>query len=355
MNASITRGSIKENVSLIQIACDGRIALFQIALFAGNKIEDLLPPTLKQILESSDIIKAGVNIAGDFTRLRKCLGIEGQGIFELSHLYKLVKYSEKEPTKVNKSCTKLADQVQDVLFLPMEKGTVRTSAWSRRLSMEQVDYAATDAYAGFRLFQELEVARKAMDPMPPRPALWELGQPIVLGNGEVAGKKSKAVAAESASKESDPSILTPEEQQAINDEEEEARSEAEVNDTEYVDTQDVESHELESSATLGYGAAEDWLEQWESHLPSNRKGKSVPTSIRAYALWHAQGLGLDQVAEAMRDPPLALTTVASYVLDVVKTEKLPYEPKRAQEAVEVIPAVARGRYRSLTNNAEKTR
>lgn len=361
MNASITRGSIKENVSLIQIACDGRIALFQIALFAGNKIEDLMPPTLKQILESPDIIKAGVNIAGDFTRLRKCLGIEGQGIFELSHLYKLVKYSEKEPSKVNKSSLKLADQVQDVLFLPMGKGTVRTSAWSRRLSMEQVDYAATDAYAGFRLFQELEWARKAMNPMPPRPALWELGQPIILGNGEPAGKKSKAAAAAagSESKESDSLILTPEEQQAIDDEEDEAQSDAEVDCIEDADTEDAENHELESSATLGYGAAEDWLEQWESNLPSDRKGKSVPTSIRAYALWHTQGLGLEQVAEAMRDPPLALTTVASYVLDVVKTEKLPYEPKRAQEAVEVIPAVARGRYRSLlrrieTNEVEKT-
>ncbi|KEQ91037.1 hypothetical protein AUEXF2481DRAFT_70311, partial [Aureobasidium subglaciale EXF-2481] len=166
MGSSVAKGSIKDNVSLIQIACDDRIALFQVALFAGESKEDLMPPSLKIILESPDIFKAGVNIAGDFTRLRKCLGVEGQGIFELSHLYKLVKFSEKEPAKVNKSPLKLADQVQDVLFLPLSKGNVRTSAWSRRLSMEQVEYAATDAYAGFRLFQELDKARSSMTPTP---------------------------------------------------------------------------------------------------------------------------------------------------------------------------------------------
>jgi hypothetical protein len=154
MGSTVAKGSIKNNVSLIQIACEDRIALFQVALFAGDRIEELMPPSLKAILESPDILKTGVNISGDFTRMRKCLGVEGQGLFELSHLYKLVKFSEKEPAKVNKGLFKLSEQVQDILFLPLHKGNVRTSAWSRRLSMEQVEYAASDAYAGFRLFHE---------------------------------------------------------------------------------------------------------------------------------------------------------------------------------------------------------
>ncbi|KAH0048319.1 ribonuclease H-like protein, partial [Aureobasidium melanogenum] len=80
--STIAENSIKDNVSLIQIACDDRIALFHIALFFGERVEDLMPPSLKAILESPEILKTGVNIASDFTRLRKCLGVEGQGIFE---------------------------------------------------------------------------------------------------------------------------------------------------------------------------------------------------------------------------------------------------------------------------------
>ncbi|KAI5251733.1 ribonuclease H-like protein [Aureobasidium subglaciale] len=354
MGSSVAKGSIKDNVSLIQIACDDRIALFQVALFAGESKEDLMPPSLKIILESPDIFKAGVNIAGDFTRLRKCLGVEGQGIFELSHLYKLVKFSEKEPAKVNKSPLKLADQVQDVLFLPLSKGNVRTSAWSRRLSMEQVEYAATDAYAGFRLFQELDKARSSMTPTPPRPALWEANQPIVLGNGERAGetrtkrKTTTEKVAEAPEVESQSMMLSPEEEQALNDEEEEARAEAGVDGIDEDNIQeDLESFESEPAPIAKHEAAEKWLGQWESNLAPERKGKNTPTNIRAYALWQIQGLTLQQVAEAMRQPPLALTTVASYVLEVVKSESLSYDSARLQEALDILPSVAHWRYRSL--------
>ncbi|KAI4730145.1 ribonuclease H-like protein [Aureobasidium sp. EXF-10728] len=357
MGSTVASGSIKDNVSLIQIACEHRIALFQIALFAGESKEDLMPPSLKAIIESPDIMKTGVNIAGDFTRMRKCLGVEGQGIFELSHLYKLVKFSEDEPEKVNKKPLALAEQVQNVLFLPLDKGNVRTSAWSRRLSMEQVAYAATDAYAGFRLFRELDKARTMMNPRPPRPALWELDQPIILGNGERAGEtrpKRKTVSKKSTEVESQPPMLSVEEEQALNDEEEEAQAEAGADDMEDDNAQDeFEIYEDESAATVKHEAAERWLGQWESNLPLGKKGKNTPsTSIRAYSLWHVQGLELQQVAEAMRQPPLALGTVASYVLEVVKSERLPYESARLQEALDVLPSVAHWRYKSLI---QKTR
>lgn len=182
---------IKDNVSLIQIASENSIALFQLAAFHGNTIEELMPPTLRHILESPDIIKAGVNIAADFTRMKRCLGIEGRGIFELSHLYKIVTLSESAPERINRKVCKLSQQVQDVLLLPLAKGDVRTSAWSKQLTSEQAQYAATDAYAGFRLFHALEERRKAMRPMPPRPAFHELQLPLMLGNGQIAGVRPR--------------------------------------------------------------------------------------------------------------------------------------------------------------------
>lgn len=348
MGSTVTKSSIKDNVSLIQIACDNRIALFQVALFAGDSIEELMPPSLKAILESPDILKTGVNVSGDFTRLRKCLGVEGQGIFELSHLYKLVKFSEKEPAKVNKVPFKLAEQVQDVLFLPLHKGNVRTSAWSKRLDMEQVVYAASDAYAGFRLFRELEKSRAMMSLTPPRPALWELDQPIILGNGERVGlarTKRKPAIARVPEAESEPPMLSVEEEQALDDEEEEAEAEAGADDVEGDNDQnEIENFDEKPAAIVKHEAAEQWLNQCQSELPQR--------CVRAYALWQVQGLELQQVAEAMREPPLALTTVANYVLEVVKSESLPYESARLQEALDVLPSVAHWRYKSLI---QKTR
>lgn len=52
------------------------------------------------------------------------------------------------------------------------------SGW-RLISDFLVD-AATDPYACVRLFHVMEAKRKAMSPMPPRPAFAELGQPIIV-------------------------------------------------------------------------------------------------------------------------------------------------------------------------------
>jgi len=183
--------SIKEHMSLIQIASESRVALFHIASFHGDTPEVLMPPTLRFILESPTIIKAGVHIAGDYTRLKRCFAIQGQGLFELSHLYKIVKYAETDPSKIDRKSARMADQVEEFLFLPMAKGLVRTSSWSKKLTQEQAEYAASDAYAGFRLFDALEARRKAMNPAPPRPAFYELQAPLLLGNGKPPPRKIK--------------------------------------------------------------------------------------------------------------------------------------------------------------------
>lgn len=176
--------SIKENASLIQLACEDRIALFHIAQFSGRTAQQLVPPTLKTILESPDIYKVGVAVKADFTRLRNYLGIQARGVFELSRLYNLVQHQATDPSKVNFTLVSLARQVQQHLLLPLykgetladgtkdkEKGSVRESDWSQALDTDQVRYAAADAYAGFRLFDVLESKRKKLKPTPPLPRL----------------------------------------------------------------------------------------------------------------------------------------------------------------------------------------
>ncbi|KAJ5431025.1 hypothetical protein N7445_008757 [Penicillium cf. griseofulvum] len=178
--------SIQSNVSVIQIANEERIALFQVALFKpARSLDDLVSPSLKRLIESPDVIKVGVAIKADCTRLRKYLGIDARATFELSHLYKLIKYGKDDPKLVNKRGVNLSEQINEHFGLPLEKSDdVRCGDWTRALSYRQVQYAATDPYACVRLFHTMEAKRQAMDPVPPRPAYAELNQPIVLPLGQ---------------------------------------------------------------------------------------------------------------------------------------------------------------------------
>ena len=130
---------VKKNVALIQLASEERIALFHIARYwEDEKSDDLLVPTLKKIMESTTITKVGVSIKADCTRLRKFMGIDSRGLFELSHLYKLVKFSLENVKMINKKLVSLSRQVEEHLQLPLWKGEVRSSDWSQELNYEQI-------------------------------------------------------------------------------------------------------------------------------------------------------------------------------------------------------------------------
>ncbi|KAG9239687.1 hypothetical protein BJ875DRAFT_445 [Amylocarpus encephaloides] len=176
----------KKNVSLVQIASEERVALFHLAMFPGKTKEDLVSESLKNLLEDPEVTKVGVSIKGDCTRVKNNLGIEPRGLFELSHLYKLIKFSEtKEYKQINKKLISLATQCQEHLHLPMFKGeNVRSGNWSVNLSPEQVRYAAADSYAGIQIFETMEAKRMKLEPTPPRPYHAELNMPIRTAEGE---------------------------------------------------------------------------------------------------------------------------------------------------------------------------
>ncbi|KAL2356602.1 hypothetical protein BJ546DRAFT_968579, partial [Cryomyces antarcticus] len=186
-------GGIKNNISLIQLACEHRIALFHIALHRGETTSQLLAPTLRKILESPRITKTGVAIlSADGHRLRRYMRLRPRGLMELSHLYNLVKYAATEPEKANKSLVALARQCKEHLQLPLLKDKVRRSDWTRPLNQFQIDYAASDAYAGFMLYHALEAKRKMLRPVPPRPGHAELGLPIRLTDEDEAAAPGSA-------------------------------------------------------------------------------------------------------------------------------------------------------------------
>ncbi|KAI1104687.1 hypothetical protein F4804DRAFT_341681 [Jackrogersella minutella] len=175
------RTRLQEKVALIQIACERKIALFHIALHDGQTSEELIAPSLRQIIESANIIKTGVAIlSADFRRLKDYFQLQPRGAFELSHLHNLVTYGLQNPENVTTRLRALSLLVELHLGLPLQKGTVRTSNWSLPLDEEQKTYAADDAYAGYMLFHRMNALRLQMSPMPPLPKLSESYLPFQL-------------------------------------------------------------------------------------------------------------------------------------------------------------------------------
>jgi hypothetical protein len=127
----------RQNVSLIQIASPSRIAVFHTALFSKD---DFVSPTFKKLMEDSSVIKAGVNILADATRLRKVLAVELAGVMEVSHLYNLVRCCRtRQPGAVPKSAVTMGRQVEECLGLPVYKeDSIRAGNWMSPIDSRQL-------------------------------------------------------------------------------------------------------------------------------------------------------------------------------------------------------------------------
>ncbi|KAK7983846.1 hypothetical protein PG989_011248 [Apiospora arundinis] len=164
------RTGLKNKVALIQLASEGKIALFHIALHPGTTVDNLIAPALRTILESPAISKVGVGVMNaDFARLIQFFGLKPKGAFELSHLHNLVHHGDAEYDLITTKLVGLAKQVEEHLGLPLWKGKARTSDWSKPLTQEQLTYAADDAYAGYMLYHCMNAKRLAMAIVPTLP------------------------------------------------------------------------------------------------------------------------------------------------------------------------------------------
>ncbi|XXG99777.1 DNA polymerase delta small subunit Cdc1 [Hypoxylon texense] len=323
---STKRQGLKKNVSLIQLASPSRIGLFHVALFADKA--DMVGPSFRAIMEDAGVTKCGVAIKGDATRVRNFLGIDSKGLLELSHLYKLVTYSAKgQYNGINKRLVPLATQVEQFLHLPLFKGQdVRSSDWTKRLSMDQVIYSASDAYAGLQLYAALEQQRKQLNPCPPTPYHAELNLPIRIADGvELAVNDDPVVdAAEEPEIEATP-VEKPKTTPSSGS------------------SPSPPSRPKDSRIEI----AEDRVACYKAAHPTGIRA-SFP-SLRAYYMWHDQGLDPTTIAQLLRDPPLKTATVAGYILSAVQFEKLPVNRERLHlEITSHMPeATLRARFPSI--------
>ncbi|CZT02554.1 uncharacterized protein RCO7_06244 [Rhynchosporium graminicola] len=381
----------KQNVSLIQIANEERIALFHVALYPHH---ELVAPGFKKLMEDSSVTKVGVSIKADCTRLRKTMGIDSKGIFELSHLYKLVKHStDKTHSEINRRLVSLANQTKEHLHLPMFKGDVRTSDWSKILNLDQIMYAASDSYAGLQIYHTLEMKRKQLDPTPPRPYHAELNLPIRIAEGveipsdveaeEVEPEEpaitspnlnptTKNITKKLSKKElkaatENISLEDPELEYALTGRYPQARRTSLIrkivhgpssNETDTSPTYERKLPSLFSSYTspLVHAAetlASTHLDSIQNRYPRRpnphhplpphttellQRGKN----LRTYFLWYENPeLSLDDVGKMLRSPPLTGRAVAVSILEAIRREKVPFDKRRLREVL--------GKWRGMGN------
>ncbi|KAJ4250863.1 hypothetical protein NW757_007063 [Fusarium falciforme] len=318
----------RANVSLIQLASPSRIGLFHVALFRSD---DYVAPTFKKIMEDESVTKVGVAIKGDCTRLKTHLGVETKGIFELSHMYKLVKYSKLgQYDRINKALISLAIQAEEFLGLPLYKGdSVRSSNWMALLSAKQVTYSASDAYAGLNLFYVLDQERQKLDPCPPRPEFAEKGLPIkfltaddVDESDEISDQDSETSAAVEAD---------------LTNVEVEGELEEPVVEVSPPPAPIPAKQPQPQPKDLRIIAAEKKVQ--ERRAAKDQIFKVTTSALRTYFLWHDnEDLPPESIAKLLRTPPLQTNTVVSYIMDAVVVDHMPFSKSRLRSEVLVLLA-----------------
>ncbi|KAM0342272.1 hypothetical protein ACHAPU_009677 [Fusarium lateritium] len=344
------RGGVnpRRNVSLIQIASPSRVGLFHVALFSKD---DFVAPTFKRIMEDESVTKVGVAIKGDCTRLKNNLGVESKGMIELSHIYKLVKFSKSgELSRINKIMVSLAVQTQEMLGLPLFKGDdVRSSNWMLRLSPDQVAYSASDAYVGLQLYYILEQEREKLQPTPPRPHFVEKNLPIQFLTADDVDESD----ATSESGESE--VIT--DVEAELDEREIKAAQPPVRSTKTTAKTVIKAPGNQAQATkdIRVVAAEDDARQYR--IETNHSKVSF-SALRSYFIWHDnKTLRPETIASLLRNPPLKTNTVVSYILEAILIEKLPYSKARLRtEVLSYLAPEARlgTRYRALVEESQES-
>jgi len=136
---TFAKGEISTGPHLIQLATEDRVYLFPVRPqmdYSG----------LKQILESRHILKAGFGLGSDLAQLRARLGIEAQGILDLSRAL---------PGEKPKQTMGAKTAVARYLGRRMQKSKrTTTSNWAHpRLTERQMLYAADDAHVALKVYR----------------------------------------------------------------------------------------------------------------------------------------------------------------------------------------------------------
>jgi hypothetical protein len=158
----------KGHCAVIQLAgADGKdVVVIHLARFKtqGDDIEQLIPLRLREILESSDILKVGIEALQDGDLCQQWLGIKVNGLREIYELQVAVNEAQGGKTTGRFGGLQGLTNVHLGKFVDYKDIRARTSAWhlDQDFTTIQLEYAANDALLHallynilFRKMQEL--------------------------------------------------------------------------------------------------------------------------------------------------------------------------------------------------------
>eukprot|EP00611_Tribonema_gayanum_P009584 TRINITY_DN193_c2_g1_i13.p1 TRINITY_DN193_c2_g1~~TRINITY_DN193_c2_g1_i13.p1 ORF type:complete len:479 (-),score=97.34 TRINITY_DN193_c2_g1_i13:183-1619(-) len=125
----------------------------------------VLPPSLLALLRSGAVLKAGVGVDGDMLRLQRDYAVLRNGAGPAGAL-ELSRMAAQRGIKCSTGMWGLAALCEQVLKHHLPKpGNVRCSNWDGVLSQGQLRYAAGDAYACLKIYNQLQ-RQRAVSPTP---------------------------------------------------------------------------------------------------------------------------------------------------------------------------------------------
>ncbi|KAJ7869763.1 ribonuclease H-like domain-containing protein [Mycena olivaceomarginata] len=137
---------------------------FTIRYIGGNGIVYIInlpamkevPHELERVCASSAIIKAGMGLICDASRLWKDFRMNLLSCVELGLAFKLVYPETTRPRAFYSELVGLADVAEHVCGMKLDKSQ-RETDWSKSvLSSEQLQYAVTDTYTSFECYTRLQ-------------------------------------------------------------------------------------------------------------------------------------------------------------------------------------------------------
>ncbi|KAI5406442.1 hypothetical protein KIW84_052970 [Lathyrus oleraceus] len=142
-------------VAVMQICCDTSQCLVLHLIHSG------IPQNLQLLLEDSTVLKVGAGIGGDATKVSRDYDISLKGVEDLS-------FHANQKLGGGPHKWGLASLTEKLLSKQLKKPSkIRMGNWETPiLSKEQLEYAATDAFASWFLYQEATDKSSEVDAVP---------------------------------------------------------------------------------------------------------------------------------------------------------------------------------------------
>ncbi|MBF0450254.1 MAG: 3'-5' exonuclease domain-containing protein 2 [Candidatus Magnetomorum sp.] len=125
--------------SLLQLATDQAVFIFQIS-------KKFFPDIIQSILSDPEIIKSGVAVRDDITGLKRLSDFSDAGFVDIGEISK----------SIGLQTNGLRNLAVNLLGFRISKSCQKSNWGKKKLSQQQILYAATDAWVSRKLFVEMK-------------------------------------------------------------------------------------------------------------------------------------------------------------------------------------------------------